>query len=103
MAAAARDAQTLRPGSASVESPDVTSVFFSRCVSLLRDMLRVVSHSIASRLEIMGRVAQRYTQYFRASGGRAECMPAIETALDFPRVKAARIRFGSGGRKDFPR
>ena len=66
-------------------------------------MQRVVSHSSASRLEIMGRVAQSYIQYFRASGSRAECMQAIEIALDVPRVKAARIRFWFGRKKGFPR
>ena len=77
--------------------------FFNRCVSLLRDMPRVVSHSIASRLEVMGRVAQSYMQYFRVSGSRAECMQAIETALDVTRVKAARIRFWFGRKRGFPR
>ena len=72
-------------------------------MSLLRDMPRVVSHSSASRLEIMGRVAQSYIQYFRASGSRAECMQAIETAVDVPRVKAARIRFWFGRKIGFPR
>ena len=66
-------------------------------------MPRVVSHSYASRLEFMGRVAQSYTQYFRGSGSRSECMQAIETALDVPRVKAARIRFWFGREKGFPR
>ena len=101
--AAARGAQTVRQGSASVESPSVTSIFFNRCVSLLRDMPRVVSHSSASRLEFMGRVAQSYIQYFRGSGSRPECMQAIETALDVPRVKAARIRFWFRRKRGFPR
>ena len=69
----------------------------------MRDMPRVISHSSASRLEIMGRVAQRYIQYFRAIGSRFGCMQAIETALDVPRVKAARIRFWFGRKKGFPR
>ena len=101
--AAARDAQTLRPESASVESPGVTSILFDRCASLLHDIPRVVSHSSTSRLEIMGRVAQSYIQYFRASGSRAGCMQAIETALNVRRVKAARIRFWFGRKKGFPR
>ena len=42
-------------------------------------------------------------QYFRASGSRTGCMQANETALDFPRVKAARIRFWFGREKGFPR
>ena len=81
----------------------MTNIFFNRCVSLLRDMPRVVSHSCASRLEFMGRVAQSYIQYFRAGGSRPECMQAIETALDVPRVKAARIRFWFGRKRGFPR
>ena len=81
----------------------MTRFFFNRCVSLLRDMPRVVSHSSASRFEIMGRVAQSYIQYFRASGSRIGCMQAIETVLDVPRVKATRIRFWFGRRKGFPR
>ena len=44
-------------------------------------------------MEFMGRVAQSYIQYFRVGGSRPECMQAIETALDVPCVKAARIRF----------
>ena len=76
---------------------------FNRCVSLLRDMPRVVSHSRASRLDIMDRVAQSYIQYFRASGSRIGCMQVIETALDVPRVKAAWIRFWFGRKKGFPR
>ena len=51
----------------------------------------------------MGRVAQSHIQYFRASGSRAECMQAIETAVDVPRVKAAKIRFWFGRKKGFPR
>ena len=51
----------------------------------------------------MGRVAQSYIQYFRASGSRAEYMQAIETALDVPRVKAAKIRFWFGRKRGFPR
>ena len=70
---------------------------------MLRDMPRVMSHISASRLEIMGRVAQRYIQYFRASGSRFECTQAIETALDVPRVKEARTRFWFGRKKGFPR
>ena len=101
--AAARDAQTVRPGSASVESPGVTSILFNRCVSLMRDMPRVVSHSTASRLEVTGRVAQSYIQYFRASSNRIGCMEAIETALNIPRVKAAMIRFWLGRMTGFPR
>ena len=66
-------------------------------------MPRVVSHSSASRLEIIGPAAQSYTQYFRASGSRIGCMQAIETALDVPRVKAVRIRFWFGQKKGFPR
>ena len=66
-------------------------------------MPRVVSHSSASRLEIMGQVAQSYIQYFPASGSRADCMQAIETALDVPCVKVARIRFWFGRKKGFPR
>ena len=50
----------------------------------------------------MSRVAQRYIKYFRASGSRFGCMQAIETALDVPRVKAARIRFWFGRKKGFP-
>ena len=50
-------------------------------------------HISASRLEIVGRVAQKYIQYFRVSSSRFGCMHAFETALDIPRVKAARIRF----------
>ena len=101
--AAARGAPTVRQGSASVESPGVTNIFFNRCVSLLRDMPRVVSHSCASRLEFMGRVKQSSIQYFRAGGSRPECMQAIETALDVPCVKEARIRFWLGRRKGSPR
>ena len=48
-------------------------------------------------------MAQSHIQYFRASGSRAECMQVIETVLDFPRVKAARIRFWFGRKKGFPR
>ena len=81
----------------------MTNIFFNRCVSLLRDMPRVVSHSCASRLECMGRLAQSYIQYFRAGGSRTECMQAIETTLDVPCVKAARIRFWFGRMKGFPR
>ena len=81
----------------------MTDIFFNRCVSLLRDMPRVVSHSCASRLECMGRLAQSYIQYFRAGGSRTECMQAIETTLDVPCVKAARIRFWFGRMKGFPR
>ena len=44
-----------------------------------------------------------YMQYFRASGSRAGCMQAIETALDVPRVKAARIRFSFERKRGFPR
>ena len=77
-------------------------ILFDHCVPLLRDMPRVVSHSSASRLEIMGRVEQGYIQYFRASGSRSGCMQAIETALDVPRVKAAKIRFWCGRKKGFP-
>ena len=50
----------------------------------------------------MGRVVQRYLKYFRASGGRFQCMRTVGTALDVPRVKAARIRFWFG-RKGFSR
>ena len=81
----------------------MTSIFFKRCDSLLRDIPRVVSHSSASRLEFMGRVAQSYIHYFRASSSRPECMQAIETALDVPRVKAARIRFWFERKRGFPR
>ena len=58
--------------------------FFNRCVLLLRDMSRAISHSSASRLEILGRVAQRYIQYLRASGSRFGCMQAIDAALESP-------------------
>ena len=51
----------------------------------------------------MGRVAQSHIQYFRASGSRAECMQAMETALDVPRVKAAMIRFWFGRKRRLPR
>ena len=51
----------------------------------------------------MGRVAQSYIQYFRVGGSRPECMQAIETALDVPCVKAARIRFWFGRKKGLPR
>ena len=51
----------------------------------------------------MGRVAQSYIQYFRASSSRIGCMQAIETALDVPRVKKARIRFWFGRNKGFSR
>ena len=81
----------------------MTSIFFNCCVSLLHDMPRVGSHSSAFRLEIMGRVAQSYVQYFRASGSHIGGMHAIETALDVPRVKEARIRFWFGRKKVFPR
>ena len=66
-------------------------------------MPRVVSHSSASRLEVMGRVAQSYMQYFRANGSRPECMQAIEAAIYVPRVKEARIRFWFGRKRGFPR
>jgi len=99
--AAARDAQLVRPGSASVGGPGVTDIF-NCCVLLLRDMQRVASLTSASRSEIMGQVAQRYVQYFRASGSRFGCMQAIESALGVPRVKAARIRFWFGRKKGFP-
>ena len=75
---------------------------FNRCVLLLRDMQRVASLTSAFRSEIMGQVAQRYVQYFRASGSRFGCMQAIESALGVPRVKAARIRFWFGRKKGFP-
>ena len=57
---------------------------------------------VASRSDIMDHVAQQYVHYFRASGSRFGCMRAIETALDVPRVKAARIRFWFGRQKGFP-
>ena len=66
-------------------------------------MPRVVSHSSASQLEFLGRLAQSYIQYSRASGSRAECLQVIETALDVPRVKAARVRFWFGRKKAFSR
>ena len=50
----------------------------------------------------MGQVAQRYIHFFRASGSRFQFMQTIETALDVPRVKAARIRFWFGRQKGFP-
>ena len=74
---------------------------FNRCVSVLHDMARVASHGRAFRVEFLGQVAQRYVQYFRASGSRFGCMRAIETALGAPRVKATRIRFRFGRKKDF--
>ena len=50
----------------------------------------------------MGRVAQSYIQYFRASGSRIGCMQAVETAVDVPRVKAAKIHL-FGRKNGFPR
>ena len=44
--------------------------------------------------------AQRYVQYFRASGNRFGCMQAIDIALGVPHVKAARIVL-AGKRKEF--
>ena len=55
------------------------------------------------RLWVEWRIVTKYILYFRASGSRIGCMQAIETALDVPRVKAARIRFWFRRKKGFPR
>ena len=99
--ATAQGAQLVCPGLASVGGPGLTSILDS-CMVLLRDMPHVASLTEAFRSKIVSYVAQQYIQYFRASGGRFECVQAIETALDVPRVKTTRIHFCFGQQKGFP-